>query len=144
MSTVRDDAPKSGADTFEAGAHAELFGFPPAPVRVAIKPRTRAWRVGGAARTMAITLVVAPAVAIVPPHAPWLIGAFVGGSILARRRFTERFTLIRVEGECPKCSDAIHVKTGRLKEPHPLPCEGCHHQSSLRFPEGLLDERAVD
>jgi hypothetical protein len=83
--------------------------------------------------------VIAPFVAIVPPHAPWAIGALATGVILARRRWLERFTLERVEGVCPKCGEPLAVKAARLRLPHLVACEGCHHQSELRFSEEVLE-----
>lgn len=115
-------------------ARATLFGFDDRPVRAEIVPRSRAWRVGGAARTFAVFVLVAPFVAIFPPHAVWLLGALATGGVLARRRYIERYTLVSVDGRCPKCQRELTVKRGRLKLPHPLPCEGCHHEPALRVP----------
>lgn len=129
--------------TFEADASATLFGFDPSPVRATITPRSRAWRVGGALRTMVVAAVVAPLVAVFPPHAVWLIGALLTGSVLARRRYIERFTLVRVEGACPKCGETIAVKSTRLRIPHQLPCEQCKHESLMRLPDGVLEEAAL-
>lgn len=98
----------------------------------------------GAARTMGIAVVVAPFVAVVPPHAPWLIGALSLGAILARRRWTERFTLVGFEGRCPKCAGEFHIKAGRLRRPHGLACETCHHQSRLQLPDGVLESHAAE
>ncbi len=134
--------PAAGADpdgAFRAAGEAVLFGFAPQPVAATIRPRTRTWRMTGAARTMGIALLVAPAVAVLPPHAPWLIGALAAGVVLARRRWMERFTLLDVRGACPKCGAALEVRTGRLRDPHPLACEGCHQTSTLRLPDGALD-----
>ena len=121
-------------------AQAALFGFPPATVQVSIRRRALSWRVARAARTMAGFVVVALVVVFVPPHAPWAIGALTTGVILARRRWRERFTLELVEGPCPKCGTPLTVKASRLRVPHPMSCEGCHHESSLRIPQGLLEE----
>ena len=130
--------------SFESEAAVTLFGFEPSTVRVVVTPRSRAWRVGGAARTMAIATVVAPVVAIFPPHAIWPIGALMTGGVLARRRYVERFTLVSAEGACPKCGADIVVKSTRLRVPHQIPCEGCNHESLLRLPEGVLEKAAVD
>ena len=127
-----------GERSFVTDADVVLFGFPSSAARATIRPRARSWRVGGAARTLGISLVVAPIVALVPPHAPWPIGALAVGVILARRRLAENFTLEGLEGICPKCDRRLIVKTTRLRVPHPVPCEGCHHTVSLRLPEGVL------
>jgi len=92
---------------------------------------------------MVVATVVAPMVAVFPPHAVWLIGALLTGSVLARRRYIERFTLVSVKGACPKCGDAIAVKSTRLRIPHQLPCENCNHESLLRLPEGVLEKAAL-
>ena len=109
-----------------------LFGFPSAEVVASVYPRSTGWRVGGALGTLGVFLVVAPIVALVPPHAPWGIGALVTGLVLARRRLAERVTLVSLSGLCPKCEAELAVKTGRLREPHPITCDGCHHVSSLK------------
>lgn len=119
-------------------ARAVLFGFDPSPVALEVLPRTRRWRLVGAARAFAVSLVVAPVVAVVPPHAPWAIGALAAGAYFARRRWTETHTLAAVEGVCPKCGASFDTKPSRLRRPHPLECEQCHHVSELRIPEGAL------
>jgi len=93
---------------------------------------------------MGIFLVIAPMMAIVPPHAPWLIGALTAGIILTRRRLIERFTLISLEGTCPKCDATIDVKRTRLRIPHPLTCQSCHHQASLKVPAKTLAAGLAD
>jgi len=129
---------------FDLEAHATLFGFEQTPARATVIARGRGWRVGGAARTFGIFVVIAPIVAIFPPHAVWLIGALVTGALLARRRYIERFTLVHVEGTCPRCGATLGVKAGRLEDPHPLPCEACHHESSLQMPPEALVARAAE
>jgi hypothetical protein len=87
---------------------------------------------------MGIFAVIAPVAALVPPHAPWGIGTLAAGVILARRRMMEQFTLIELEGSCPKCKEPLKVKRARLRTPHPITCEGCHHQASLKVPAETL------
>jgi len=118
-------------------ATAVLFGFPPSDVAVRIRPNPMSWRASGAAQRLGGALVAAPLLALVPPHAPWAIGALVAGGVLARRRWAETHTLRSVEGPCPKCGGLLSVRPTRLKRPHPLECEGCHHVSSLRVPAAL-------
>lgn len=131
------------ARTFDVEAEASLFGFDATPASATITPRTNAWRIGGAAAKFGGFAVIAPFVAVFPPHAVWLIGALLAGSFLARRHYVERFTLERVESSCPKCGAGISTRPTRLLTPHPLPCDGCHHSSILRLPEGTLEEHAA-
>ena len=123
---------------FTVTAEAVVFGLPNTPVELRVRRRDTSWRAGGAARTLAVFVVIAPFTALVPPHAPWLIGSLAAGVILARRRWTERFTLERADGACPKCGAPLRVKSGRLRLPHPVACDACHHQTALRFPEDAL------
>lgn len=138
--TFSSPAPSSTEPTaFEVEAHASLFGFPDTSLHVTMIRRSRGWRVGGAARTFGIAMLVAPVVALLPPHAIWPIGALMTGGVLARRRLHERFTLVTLEGPCPKCATPFNSKRGRLKEPHPLQCDVCHHESRLKLPPDVLD-----
>ncbi len=137
--------PERDADgAWDVEGEVTLFGFDPTPARAKILPRSRGWRVGGAARTMALFVVVSPFVAVFPPHAVWLIGALLTGGFLARRRYVERFTLRELEGTCPRCGSPFRIKPGRLLVPHPLPCEGCHHESTIRFPQSVLEQIASE
>lgn len=126
------------ADAVRVEAETILFGFPSTPAVLSVRPRSASWRASGAAARMGGFAVLAGVLAIVPPHAPWLIGALVVGAVLARRRWIERYTLEALQGTCPKCGEALRVKAGRLRAPHPAPCDGCHHESSVRFDAGAL------
>jgi len=130
---------ENGANRLRLEGEAILFGFPSTKTVLTIRPRPTSWRASGAALRMAGFTVLAGAVAIVPPHAPWLIGSLVGGGILARRRWIERYTLESVTGTCPKCGAELAVKPSRLRKPHPVMCEACHHEISLTFEASSLD-----
>lgn len=135
----------SGAGApFSAEAEATLFGFDARPAQLTVRPRSRGWRVGGALVTFVVTVGVASPLVVFPPHAVWLLGGLGTGAFLARRRYLERFTLLSAIGECPKCGHPFSLKKTRLRTPHPLPCEGCHHESTLRLPSGLLEQHALD
>jgi MYXO-CTERM domain-containing protein len=112
---------------------AVLFGFPPTEVEAEVIPRTRRWRLSGAVRAVLVSLVVAPVVAVVPPHAPWALGALGAGAFFGRRRWMETHTLRSIHGACPKCGQPFRARSSRLRTPHPLQCEGCHHVSELRL-----------
>jgi hypothetical protein len=119
-------------------AETVLFGVPSTRAVLSVRSRSTSWRAAGAAAFMGGSMVLAAVLAVVPPHAPWLIGALVLGAVLARRRWMERYTLDSLRTECPKCGEALNGRPGRLKTPHPVPCEGCHHQSTVRIEPSLL------
>jgi hypothetical protein len=133
-----DPQPPSEADPVPAEARLVLFGFDATPAIAHLRVRARGWRVGGALKIMAGSLVVAPVVGIVPPHAPWVVGALASGAVLARRRWTERYTLEGLDGVCPKCGHGVDARPGRLRTPHPVPCDGCRHEARLELVEGAL------
>jgi hypothetical protein len=136
------DESSSTEEVFETDAEAILFGFPPASLRVRLHRRSRSWRVWGAARIFGTSLLVTPVMALLPPHAIWPVGVLLTGAFLARRRLSEHFTLLELVGMCPKCDAQLHIRGGRLREAHTLPCDGCHHQSTLKVAAGLLESRA--
>jgi len=141
---VSDVAPSPELDgTFEADGSVTLFGFDSTPARVHLRPHSKAWRLSGVIRIVVITVIVAPMVTVIPPHAPWLLGVLGGGTYLARRRWKWRFTLEALEGTCPKCGAALHARPGRLADPHGLSCDACHNDVALRVPEAGLEAHAA-
>jgi hypothetical protein len=121
-----------------------LFGYPSTDARARVRTRPRSWRLAGAIRRAATGVALAPFVGLIPPHAPWIVGSLGIGTILARRRWQERFTLNAVDGLCPRCQAPMSVRPGRLRSPHPLTCDHCHHESSLELPAKALDSVAAD
>ena len=133
------------AGTVQVPGRIALFGYDPVEVRLELLPRSRRWRLWGAGRTAAVALVLAPVAGLVPPHAPWILGVLGVGGFLARRRWQERFTVVDIDGTCPKCEAELSVAQGRLRTPHPVPCEGCHHDSSVQVaPETLKGVESRD
>jgi hypothetical protein len=119
----------------------ELFGHESTEVEVELEARSRRWRMVRAAWTLGLGLVVAPVVGLIPPHAPWLIGALGIAILLASRRLRERHTLLSALGPCPRCGANLSLNgPTRLRHPHPAPCDSCHHESTLRVDAGLLPE----
>jgi len=143
---VKDDERRHNGDgaSLEVGGRISLFGYDPTPATLRLRPRSRSWRVGGSVRTMALALLAAPVVGLIPPHAPWVLGALAGGGFLARRRWTERFTVLEVEGTCPRCGEPVKATRGRLRSPHPVLCESCHYEASVDVPPEALDREAGD
>lgn len=139
---MSDDSTGSGDPApdrapFRAAARITLFGHDPTTGEAELRARSRRWRTMRALRMLAVGLVAAPAVALVPPHAPWAIGALVGAAILARRRFAEDYTLLALDARCPRCGSPLAVSSStRLRRPHPVSCESCHHEATLRVDVG--------
>ena len=129
-------APERAA--FEACGTVTLFGYDPQPARALLQPRSNGWRWRRALRAVGAGLLVAPLVGMVPPHAPWILGALGGSAFIARRRWQEAFTLAQLEARCPRCGTPFDIKETRLRTPHSLTCEHCHYDSSLSVPEKVL------
>lgn len=109
-----------------------LFGFDTAPATVRIEPRSLMWRSRRALFAFVAGLVIAPLVALFPPHALWALGALGLGTLTAQRRWIEYHSLLAVDGSCPNCRNRITLrKVGRLRHPHPLACDSCHYELAL-------------
>ncbi|MDX1567219.1 MAG: hypothetical protein R3223_05415 [Longimicrobiales bacterium] len=115
-----------------------LFGHPSTSARLELQARSRGWRIRKAAAPLVAGLVVAPVVALLPPHAPWALVALATGGILARRKWKERFTILDAEARCPRCDTELPLPEGtRLRSPHPLTCPECGHEPVVEVPEEL-------
>ena len=125
-------------DRLKVEGEAVLFGFPSTRAVLDIQPRPKAWRASGAAARMGGGVVMAGMMFVVPPHVPWIMGWLVIGGVMARRRWSERYTLQGVEATCPKCGAPLTVKSSRLRTPHPISCETCHFEIRLTLPAGAL------
>ena len=113
-------------------ARITLFGFDDVPANARIEARSRGWRARRAAIALAAGLIAAPAVALVPPHAPWALGALGIGLLTARRRWAEKHTLHSLEGACPRCGEGITLsRPARLRHPHATSCPSCQYELSI-------------
>jgi hypothetical protein len=109
-----------------------LFGHPSVRAEMMVLPRSAAWRGSRAALFWGGGLVSAPLVGLVPPHAPWLLGALGIGVYLGIRKWRERFTLVRFQGACPRCGGPLRMKVPvPVRRIHSVPCDGCHHDVRL-------------
>jgi len=125
----RDD-PDGGPVTAEA--RVVLFGYPDTEAVARVHDRDALWRGSRAAVLLGVGVLLAPVVALVPPHAPWAIGALGVGAILARKKWRERRTLVELEGICPRCESPLRVeRPTRMRDPHTFSCNTCHHEMEL-------------
>ncbi len=113
-------------------ARITLFGFDDVPADVRIEARSVAWRTRRTAIALAAGFIATPLAALVPPHAPWALGALGISLLTARRRWKEEHTLHFVEGACPRCGEAITLsRPTRLHHPHAVPCPSCHYELAI-------------
>jgi len=109
-----------------------LFGFPSTPAHLDVRSRSKSWRVSWCSVFMGGGVLLAPVVGLVPPHAPWMMGALGIGGFLGLRKWRERFTVLAFQGFCPKCGGPLSLPSGTpLRPVMTLPCSGCNHDSRL-------------
>ena len=126
------DTPHGSNAAVTVPAQITLFGFDLVPATARIEARSTGWRARRASMALAAGLLVAPAVGLVPPHAPWARGALGMGLFMARRRWAEAHTLHFLEGACPRCGESVSLSHPvRLRHPHPISCPSCHYESAL-------------
>ncbi len=112
-----------------------LFGFPKTEARVDAVARSARWRGVRAAAYWGGALLIAPAVVLVPPHVPWVVGVLGVGGMLGTRKWRERYTLVGFQGECPKCRRELSLRAGTpLKPVMSVGCDECHHECRLEVP----------
>jgi len=126
--------PNTGSTTpgMSVPARITLFGFPPVEGSARIEPRSVRWRVRSTLASLGVALLIAPLLALVPPHAPWALGTLGMGAATARRKWLEVHSLRSIEGGCPRCgSDISLAKPARLRHPHAVPCDDCKFELSV-------------
>ncbi len=133
---TRPENPEPSDESSPAGvsvpARITLFGFDDVPADVRVETRSVGWRARRAAIALAAGLIAAPLAALVPPHAPWALGALGIGLLTAHRRWAEEHTLHFLEGTCPRCGEAITLsRPARLRHPHATPCPSCHYELAI-------------
>lgn len=113
-------------------AHITLFGFDDVPTEARIEAQSVGWRARRTLLALAVGLIVAPAVFLVPPHAPWALGVLGIGLLTAVRRWAEKHTLHFMEGACPRCREDISISRPiRLHHPHVISCTSCQYESAI-------------
>ncbi len=123
-------------------AYIELWGFPRTPARVVVIPRSAGWRIGHALGSLLLCWACIGIVMWVPPHFPWILTAFFLGIFFFVKYIRERYTLVELEGRCPKCGAALTLKKPtRLGLPHRLHCSACHQGPLLEVQVEAAPER---
>jgi hypothetical protein len=129
---VREPGTRDMTPGVSVPARITLFGFDPIDAEARIEPRGVRWRLRRTLTAIGTSLLIAPLLALVPPHAPWALGALGVGVIMARRKWLEVHSLLAITGTCPSCGGDVSLpKPARLRHPHPLPCETCKHELTL-------------
>ena len=121
-------------------ARLHLPGTGTAPARVEVIHQPRAKRLTNALLALVGCWILIPLVFFIPPHFPWVLGAFGAGVYLAWRFWRGELYVSRFEGACPRCGTALEVKTGsRIRRTQTLECYGCHRQ-----PELIIEARSKE
>lgn len=116
--------------TRDARLELPAAGSEPAVVEVVHRPgRKRATR---AALVLGLTLLLAPAVLLIPPHLLWPALVLAAGLYRARREWAGEYFVESFEGACPRCGEPLKLKPGsRIRGRQRLECYGCHREPEL-------------
>lgn len=111
-----------------------VFGLPPTAAKLSVAGRPKSVRTLRTAMALLGTALVAPLAFLIPPHAPWGVGALLGGILTARRQWLHTRTVLSLDATCPACEHALELPSGgRLRSPHSLSCQHCHQAVLIRF-----------
>lgn len=133
MRTKAVERSREPDSTVELRGRLILFGFPSTPVSVEAIPRSPWWRGIRAFGFFGSGVALAAVGSLVPPHAPWVLGALGVGGYLGIRRWKERLSILSLRGHCPKCGKGIELGEGTpLRPTVSLSCDGCLHNLELR------------
>ena len=118
--------------TRELPAQLTLFGHSPAPAMLRAEPRSGPGRRARALIALLVCWALVPIVAIVPPHIPWALAAFIAGIYLARKNWRGTHLVHELEGACPRCETPVRMRRNTLiRLPHALTCYGCQSELIL-------------
>ena len=109
----------------------ELFGVPTRPAVLELTARPRGRRMRRALATFGGALVLALLVALIPPHAPWLLGVLAVGAWRARAEWRGEYELHAFTGACPRCDAELKLDERYVTPPLVVHCDTCHSQPML-------------
>ena len=113
-------------------ARLSLRGHEPRPAALEIEYRSPKTRLTRALLSLLGFWVLAPVVALLPPHLPWALLAIAAGIYFAHRQWTGEYIVHRFDGACPRCESPLPLPPGsRIRLPHQMVCYQCHHEPLL-------------
>lgn len=113
-----------------ARIHLPGSGTASAVLEATYQPRSE--RVTRAVLALIGSWLLIPLVFFIPPHFPWVAGAFGGGLYLAARFWRGELHVSSFDGACPRCGTSLELKSGaRIRRTQTLECYGCHRQPEL-------------
>ncbi|HWV58703.1 MAG TPA: hypothetical protein VNZ57_14700 [Longimicrobiales bacterium] len=109
-----------------------LFGYAPVDAEADLRPRPRSERLTRALLYAGGGIVLAPIVAFIPPHVPWVLASLGAGVYFGRSHWRGDYEVTRFEGTCPACGAAMTLKAGtRVRFPFGVTCMACHRDLTL-------------
>ena len=81
--------------------------------------------------TFGVALILALLVALIPPHAPWLLGVLAVGAWRARAEWRGEYELHEFAGACPRCGETLKLEERYITPPLVVHCDACHSQPQL-------------
>lgn len=103
---------------------ASTYGKTPTQLAARVNDFTRGERAKRGVRAFLPYFGAGCALAVVPPHVPWLALWTTVGIVFGRKRYRQEREFVSLSGECPECQ-----RTENLKPPESLPailrCAAC-------------------
>lgn len=131
--TASDSAATAGARP----ARLLLPGHDPTPAQAELIYRTKKSRTVKALVSLLGFWILTPIVALIPPHIPWALLAFLAGIYFAWSNLRGSYHVQQLEGDCPRCGNHLAVKPGsRISLPHKMTCFVCHHEPVFEVERG--------
>lgn len=118
----------------EVPARLVFMGGQSSEARARVIERSAAWRRSQAIKDL-LLLLLAPIVAFIPPHFPWVLLVVGLAFVRAFNHNREYRTLLSLHGPCPKCETVQDfTELGRMGNPHKVTCSKCQWDSYVDVP----------